>query len=61
MKNNLKKVLKDKNISAYKMAKDLDISFVTAYNWCNSDNLSPKKMKTISKYLEVDLKEVFEM
>lgn len=59
MTNRIKEVLSEKNISAYQMAKDLNVTYATAHNWKNAKVISSDKMEVIAKYLGVDVFEVF--
>ena len=61
MKNNLRKVLDEKGISAYKMAADMGKPYTTIYNWVKSDNLSPNKMNKIAEYLKEPVTYIFEL
>lgn len=61
MQNNLKQVLKEKGISAYKMGKDIGVTLPTIYSWVKSNNLSPDKMKICSDYLGVETNELFKL
>ena len=59
MINNLKKVLKEKKISYDAFSKMADVTTMTVRNWCNSDNLSPKKQNKISELLDLKIKDIF--
>ena len=61
MKNNLRDILKEKNISRYKMAKDLGRKWNTINDWCKSDNMYVKDMQTCSNYLGVDINDLFKI
>ena len=61
MTNNLRKVLDEKGISAYKMAADLGKPYTTIYNWVKSDNLTPKTMGKIADYLKEPVTYIFEL
>lgn len=58
----LKAVLKDKKITAYRLAKDCNIATANVYNLLNGKQWAyPKWRKTISEYLGIPENQIFEL
>lgn len=56
-KEYIKKVMKEKNISSYRMSKEIDISESMLSRWFNGKtNLSDVKLYEIAEYLGIDIK-----
>ena len=56
-KEYIKKVMKEKNISSYRMSKEIDISESMLSKWFNGKtNLSDVKLYEIAEYLGIDIK-----
>lgn len=60
--NRLNKVLNEKNISAYRVAKDCNIALPTMYSIMSGKMFPyPKYRKLISDYLDVPESELFDL
>lgn len=56
-KEYVKKVMKEKNISSYRMSKEIDISESMLSKWFNGKtNLNDVKLYEIAEYLGIDIK-----
>lgn len=60
MKNNLKEIMKQKQISFNDMAKLTDVSVTTIQNWQKAELIKPKTQRKIAKALKVDVTVLFE-
>lgn len=61
MKNNLKKYLKENDISAYSLATEMKVKPQYVHYYKNAKNLSPSIMNKIAKALKVDVNLIFEL
>ena len=60
--NNIKRILKEKNISIKKMARDVGLDYSLAHDLVNRENLSYTRVGTLKKvadYLDVSIDELF--
>lgn len=59
MENNLGKILKERNLSYDRVARDLKKSKTTIANNVKSDTMHSSTMEEYADYLEMEVKEIF--
>ena len=58
-KINLKTVMQSKNVTAEKMARDLDVTNATVFNWRLGNGLKSENVKRICEYLQCTPNDIF--
>lgn len=61
MKNNLEKILQQKEIKKADFAKALDVTPNTIQNWCKAKSMNTLTMYHIAKHLGVNVSDIFEI
>lgn len=62
IKNKIADILKEKNISPYRLAKLMNIPPITVYNWVNGkSNPSQRHLVVLMKILGVTLEDILEV